>query len=365
MQASKGKTMGKIILITYDTRESKSISTALRSSKYMVWEARTVEEASHIARNEHPDIITIDVPSPTISFHRLQKSLGNDIQFSRTPFIIFLPENTAEIKILKKSAPVEFLKKPFEVNTLLKKAAVLIEAKKAAEEQLVNEKLHDSKPEAEILEFRKLIKSLEEESKHSKDEVIAIKSQIKDSYIETGKMIVELVEERDIFEKGHSIRVSEYSAAMAHTLKLSQEEKEKLINASLLHDIGKIFISPTILGKPTALTDSELEVIKSHPIKGQRLLQSLSDMESIAEIILLHHEQPNGKGYYKKKAQEIPIFSKIIAVSEAFDAMTTSRISSKPLSFEQALAQLKKGKGTKYDKNCVEALISHFHQNNL
>lgn len=357
--------MGKIILLTYDTRESRSIRAALSSNKFKIWEARTVEEAAHIARKENPDIIIMDVPSPTISFHRLKKSIGNEISFSKIPFIIFLPENTAEISILKMSAAVEFLKKPFEVNTLLKKSSILIEAKKQADQEWPEGKCPSSKEEADIIEFKKLIQNLEEESGQSKEELIALKHQIKDSYIETGKMIVELVEERDIFEKGHSIRVSEYSAAMARALHLSQGEKEKLINASLLHDIGKIFISPAILGKPSSLTDWEFEIIKSHPVKGQRLLQSLTDMESIAEIIMLHHEQPDGKGYYKKKAQETPIFSKIIAVAEAFDAMTTSRIYRKPLSFNQALDQLKKGKDTRYDASCVEALISHINQNSL
>jgi HD-GYP domain-containing protein (c-di-GMP phosphodiesterase class II) len=354
--------MGKIVLLTYDTRESRSISAALKSSKYAVWQTRTVEEACHAARKENPDLFIIDVPSPTISFHRLKKSLGRDIPFTKIPFIIFLPENTAEIKILKMAAAVEFLSKPFEVNTLLKKTAILIEAKKRAENDTPDARQRKTKDEEEVLQFRKLIENIEEESYQSREEIMAFRNQIKDSYIETGQMIVELVEERDIFEKGHSIRVSEYSDIIGKALRLPDKQREQLIHASLLHDIGKIFISPAILGKPSALTDWEYEVIRSHPIKGQRLLQSLTDMESIATTILLHHEQPDGKGYYRKKTREAPKLSKIIAVAEAFDAMTTARIQGRHMSVNEALEQLKEGKGKKFDKACVEALISHIKQ---
>ncbi len=354
--------MGKIVLLTYDTRESRSISAALKSNKYAVWQTRTVEETCHTARKENPDLFIIDVPSPTISFHRLKKSLAHDIPFAKIPFIIFLPENTAEIKILKMAAAVEFLSKPFEVNTLLKKTAILIEAKKRAEKETSDLNLHRTGEEEEVLEFKKIIENIEEESDQSREEIIAFKNQIKESYIETGKMIVELVEERDIFEKGHSTRVSEYSDAIGKKLRLPDKQREQLIHAALLHDIGKIFINPAILGKPSALTEWEYEVIRSHPIKGQRLLQSLTDMETIATTILLHHEQPNGKGYYRKKSGEAPKLSKIIAVAEAFDAMTTARIMGRHMTVDEALQELKKGKGKKYDEASVEALISHIKQ---
>ncbi|MEW5806530.1 MAG: HD domain-containing phosphohydrolase [Acidobacteriota bacterium] len=357
--------MSEIILLTYDTQASKSISLALRSNDYNVVEVRTVEEAAHLVRTGNPDLVILDIPNPAISFHRLQKLVENDIQFSKTPFIVFLPENTAEIKMLQKVAPVEFLRKPFEVNILLQRCKVLIEAKKISEKDFTRGARKPQGTLAEIHEFASIIKTLEEASRYTKEELERIKSGIKSSYLETAEMIVDMVEERDIFQAGHSKRVANYSLVIANSLGLDQAEKELLTYAALLHDIGKIFVSPDILGKPGALTEQEYELVKAHPLKGQRLLHSLSNMEEIADIILLHHEQPDGKGYYRKKAKEMPLLSKIIAVAEVFDAMTSSRGYNKPLSFKNAIAELEKGKGTKFDDRCVEALTMHVGKNNI
>jgi len=360
-----GEAMGKIILITFDTFASKSISVALTSNDYSVFEARTVEEAAHFARNGNPDLIIIDVPNPAICFHRLQRLIENDIQFVRTPFIVFLPENTAEIKSIQKIAPVEFLRKPFEVNTLLHRTKILIEAKMISEKEASRFSARSSQYESEIHGFGSIVRDLEEESRLPREQRESIRSKIKESYLETAEMLVELVEEQDIFQAGHSRRVAEYCTAIANVLGLTRQEKETLTSAALLHDIGKIFVSADILSKPSSLTEKEYAVIKTHPVKGQRLLHSLSNMEDIADLIMFHHEQPDGNGYYRKKPDEIPMLSKIIAVAEAFDAMTTAKIHSRQISFKEAIAELKKSKGTKYDSRYVDILADHITQNNI
>ncbi len=355
--------MGEIILITFDTHASRSISTSLTSNEHRVSVAKTVEEAAHFARNGNPDLIIVDVPNPAICFYRLQKLTENALDLSKTPFIVFLPENTAEIRTIKRVAPVEFLKKPFEVNTLLHRIKILVEAKMISEKDSARSSRAFPSHEAIVQSFGAIVRDLEENSKLSKEEREKIKKGIKISYLETAEMLVELIEEQDIFQTGHSRRVAEYCMAMASGLGLSRSEKEVLTSAALLHDIGKIFVSPEILSKPHALTDKEYEIIKMHPMKGQRLLHSLSNMEDIADLIMFHHERPDGKGYYRKKPGETPPLSMIIAVAEAFDAMTSAKNRDKQLPFKLAIAELKKGKGAKFDSRCVDVLADHVSRN--
>ncbi len=362
---SREEAMGEIILITFDTQASRSISTSLTSNEHKVSEAKTVEEAAHFARNGNPDIFIIDVPNPSICFHRLQRLIENALDFSKTPFIIFLPENTAEIRTIKRIAPVEFLRKPFEVNTLLHRIKILVEAKMISEKDSARSSRSFPSHESIVQSFGTIVRDLEEDARLSKEEREKIKNRIKVSYLETAEMLVELIEEQDIFQIGHSRRVAEYCIAIANGLGLSISEKETLTSAALLHDIGKIFVNPEILSKPNPLTNREYEIIKTHPMKGQRLLHSLSNMEDIADLIMCHHERPDGKGYYRKMPGETPPLSMVIAVAEAFDAMTSAKDQKKQMPFKSAIAELKKGKGAKFDSRCVDILATHISRDNI
>lgn len=148
----------------------------------------------------------------------------------------------------------------------------------------------------------------------------------------------------------HAIRMAYLSKKVGEKLNLPQKSIAELELLSVLHDIGKIVIDDSILKKPGKLTDDEWIVMKTHPEVGYRIAKSTSELESIAEYILAHHERWDGKGYpYGLAGETIPLLSRIIAVVDAYDAMTNDRAYRKAMTSEEAAAQIKLNAGTQFD----------------
>lgn len=146
--------------------------------------------------------------------------------------------------------------------------------------------------------------------------------------------------------------------ALARELALSEEEMTSLRYASLLHDAGKISISEDILKKPSALTEKEYGAIKKHPYRGAKILKPIDVLKPIVPIILYHHERYDGSGYPKGlKGNQIPLGARIMAVADAFWAMTTERPYRKRISTQQAVTEIKKHSGTQFDPKVVEAFL--------
>ncbi len=156
----------------------------------------------------------------------------------------------------------------------------------------------------------------------------------------------------------HTGRLGTYCCRLGRFLHMTPEEIGDLSLLALLHDIGKIGVNPAILNKPTSLTDSEWMEMKRHPEIGWRIVKEIPDMGMIANYILYHHERWDGKGYPAGlKANHIPLPSRILAVTDAFDAMTNNRVYRKKLSQEEALEELKKNAGTQFDPQIVDYFI--------
>lgn len=174
----------------------------------------------------------------------------------------------------------------------------------------------------------------------------------------TIKAIINTLHEKNKREEQHSHRVSELSKRMGKALGLNEAEVEELKTIGLLHDIGKIAIEENILNKAGKLTESEWEEIKRHPEIGYRILSTLNDMSEMAEYVLAHHERWDGMGYPKGlKGDEIPLQSRIIAIIEAYDAMTSERSYGSALSEESALEEILKNSGIQFDPKLVRIFI--------
>ena len=159
-------------------------------------------------------------------------------------------------------------------------------------------------------------------------------------------------------ERDHSDRVSAYCLLMGEKLNLSQQDKLELEFAGRMHDIGKITIPDSILKKPGKLTDDEWIIMKNHTINGYQILRSADKYSNLADYALTHHERWDGKGYPKGLVGEnIPLFSRIIAIADAYEAMTADRPYRKALSKDVAIAELKRCSGTQFDPNLVEVFI--------
>lgn len=171
------------------------------------------------------------------------------------------------------------------------------------------------------------------------------------------KSMLKEVESKDEYTHSHGKRVRDLSFAIGNKAGLNQDEMENLTWAALLHDIGKIDIPDDILKKPTRLAKEEFEIIKKHPVRGAELVKD-TFLEQISTIIEQHHERIDGSGYPSGlKGDEILLESKILAVADSFDAMTSKRPYREAIEVSKALDELRKLAGVTYDKEIVKLLI--------
>jgi HD-GYP domain-containing protein (c-di-GMP phosphodiesterase class II) len=185
----------------------------------------------------------------------------------------------------------------------------------------------------------------------------------RESVFELHRQLIEnisvAVGERDPSYAGHADRVSAYAVAIAKEMNLPDQVLEDVERSGLLHDIGKIGVSPMILTKPGRLTDSEFDEVKKHTVLGRFLLKPLGFMPGVLEGIASHHERWDGDGYPRGlKGDDIPIEGRILAVAEALDSMTTDHPYREALTLDDAVEELRSQSGKQFDPNVVSALCS-------
>ncbi|MDR3592246.1 MAG: HD-GYP domain-containing protein [Negativicutes bacterium] len=157
---------------------------------------------------------------------------------------------------------------------------------------------------------------------------------------------------------GHSERVAALSLILAREIGLSQAEQTRIHIGAHLHDVGKIGIPDAILNKPGRLTETEFAIIRQHPAIGDNIIGKIKVLRSISDIVRYHHERYDGAGYPDGLCdEEIPLGARIVAVADAFDAMTTLRSYRLVLDFEAALEEMKRCRGTQFDPDIVDLLV--------
>jgi HD-GYP domain-containing protein (c-di-GMP phosphodiesterase class II) len=169
------------------------------------------------------------------------------------------------------------------------------------------------------------------------------------------KSLVNAIEAKDVYTRGHSERVNRYSMLIAERLGIEESLKSVLHWASILHDIGKIGIPETVLNKPDRLTDEEYNIIKSHPKKGCEILQPIEQLLDSLPGILHHHERYDGKGYPQGlEGEEIPLLGRMIAIADTFDAITSDRAYRPGRAPEEAVGAMEQVAGTQLDPKLFE-----------
>jgi len=166
------------------------------------------------------------------------------------------------------------------------------------------------------------------------------------------------VEEKDQYTEGHCTRLEQLAAQTGERLGLSGEELINLSFAAYLHDVGKVKVPDEVLNKGDSLSDAEWTEMREHPIYGAEMLAEKGFLKGAAEIVRAHHETFDGSGYPDRlKGEEIPIGARVIAVVDAYDAMTSERPYEPALSKQEAITELTAQEGTQFDPRVVHAFI--------
>ncbi len=206
-------------------------------------------------------------------------------------------------------------------------------------------------------------KALERELKDYQENLeIKVKEQtdlINQMYVRSIDALIKALEAKDFYTRGHSQRVTMYSVAIGKAMDIPRERIELLRQAAVLHDLGKIGIREAVLNKPGRLTEEEFKEITLHPEVAVRILEPIPFFQPLLPAILHHHERFDGKGYPSRIAgKDIPLESRIMAIADTFDAMTSTRAYRQALTLEAANTEILRCSGTQFDPDIVPVFMA-------
>ena len=178
-------------------------------------------------------------------------------------------------------------------------------------------------------------------------------------YIQIVKALSGAIDAKDTYTNGHSTRVADYSREIARRAGLPKQLQNDIYMIGLLHDVGKIGIPDAIINKPAKLTEEEYSIIQKHPVLGAAILGNIAEFPRLSTGARWHHERYDGKGYPDGiSGEDIPVEARIIAVADAYDAMSSRRSYRDVLPQEKVYAEVKKGKGTQFDPVFAEIMLT-------
>ena len=180
------------------------------------------------------------------------------------------------------------------------------------------------------------------------------------------KTLITAIDAKDVYTKGHSARVSEYSVILAKELGWNEEAVNNIKYKALLHDVGKIGVPDRVLNKADRLTDEEYNVIKTHTIIGAQIIEGVESLSDMSVVARSHHERYDGRGYPDALAgEEIPLEARIVGIADAYDAMSSDRAYRKALPKDIIRKELEKGRGTQFDPYLTDCFIKLFDEGAL
>lgn len=325
----------KSILVVDDSIINLRIVQSSLKGLYNVVLVESGEQALAYLSENTTDLILLDLMMPQMDGFETYAKL-RELENGKNVPVVFLTADEdveSEIKGLKMGA-LDFIKKPF------------------AREVIVNRIGH-------ILMLEDLNKNLE---RKVKEKTI----QIEQLSFEIIATIASIIEAKDSYTKGHSVRVAEYSALIAKELGWKEEEVQNIKYIALLHDIGKVGITDNVLNKPGRLTEIEFNIIKSHTTIGGDILKDIKTIADVDSGAKYHHERYDGKGYPCGLAgEEIPTVARIICIADAYDAMNSKRIYRDSLSPEVIRRELVGGRGTQFDPEYLDVFVRLFDEGKL
>ena len=210
----------------------------------------------------------------------------------------------------------------------------------------------------------KTIKNIQKvESRRQRAELNKRRKQMETMSLQMMRTLSTTIEAKDEYTRGHSYRVAEYAALIAEELGWDKKEIRNLKNAAHLHDIGKIGIPDNILNRPTRLTEEEFQVIKEHTVIGAEILKNITLIDHVKEVARSHHERYDGMGYPDGlKGEEIPLYARVIAIADCYDAMKSRRIYRNPLGDEVIYNEISRNCGSQFDPKIAGVFLKMLNE---
>lgn len=324
-----------ILVVDDDTSNLKMASHILSGAKMRVSCLKSGEDAIKFLHENRPDLILLDVHMPGMNGFDTIAAIRDNKETAGIP-VIFLTaddDSTTETKGLEVGA-MDFIKKPFVPEVLLIRVRHMIE-------------------------LIRLQSDLSSEVERKTQEITAQHERIERMSMQIVKALSGAIDAKDTYTNGHSTRVADYSKEIARRAGLSKEHQDDIYIMGLLHDVGKIGIPDAIINKPAKLSDEEYAVIQNHPVLGAKILTNITEFPKLSTGARWHHERYDGKGYPDGiSGEDIPMEARIIAVADAYDAMSSRRSYRDVLTQEYICEEVRKGKGLQFDPQFAEIMLS-------
>ncbi|MEA3508410.1 MAG: response regulator [Synergistota bacterium] len=309
--------------------------------------ARSGTEGLQEAVEKKPDVILLDLGMPGMDGYEVSRRLRENPETRSIPIIAVTALDTSvgnKVRALDAGADA-FLVKPIDETELLAQLRVMLRIREAEatlqkEKSVLEDKVRERTSELEE-SYRAIEQTLEE----------------------TVYVLAKTVESRDPYTSGHQKRVAELGLAMARKMGFSDFGQKSVYMSGLIHDIGKIQIPSEILSKPGKINDAELAIIREHPTTGHGILKTIQFPWPVADIVKQHHERMNGSGYpLGLKGDDMLLESRIIAVADVVEAMSSHRPYRAALGLEEALAEVSNRSGDLYDPDAVQSCLELFEK---
>jgi len=289
---------------------------------------------------KHPfSLIISDIKMPEMDGLTLLKRVKAANPKMMVIMVTAFPEIDLAVEAMHLGA-YDFIIKPADLDL------VILSVKKALEKKRLEE---------EIVAYRSHLERLVEERTTKLQQAYRI---LKKAHLDSVKVLVEAIDAKDPYTRGHSDRVTRMSLKIAFQFGFAEDRLESLEYGALLHDIGKIGIKDEVLQKPGALNSEEYQYIQEHPLIGVKIIEGLDFFKDKIPMIRHHHEHYDGSGYPDGLlGAAIPLEARIIAVPDAFDAMTSARPHRGMMPLQDVLMELEKCKGTQFDPKILEIFL--------
>ncbi|MGD0585733.1 MAG: HD domain-containing phosphohydrolase [Oryzomonas sp.] len=329
-----------ILIVDDEEMIRELLASALLQEGYVCHLASNVDEAFGIL-SEHPvDLVISDIMMPGRSGVDLLRDIKKVDADIAVLMVTGLSDMNTALECIHLGAD-DYLSKPFSINRVFLTVKNLIEKRMFA----LDKKNYQISLEFKVLEQTEQIRST--------------MNELHKAYDHTLTALVRALDAREKEVGSHSERVMNYTSLMASKLGIYGDDLEHLAKGALLHDIGKIGISDNTLLKPGALDDAEWAEMRRHPKIGYDILSKIEFLKEPSEIILTHHERFDGNGYPKGlKGEQIPIGSRIFALVDTLDAMTSHRPYRKALPFEAVIDEVRTFRGSQFDPDVADLFLS-------